>query len=84
MGCSLPGSSFCGSFSDNNTSVDGYSLLQGIFPTQGSNMCLLCLLYWQAGSLLVPPGRTFVPIKGIRDDIVEAFITPAKTKDIKP
>ena len=33
-------------------------LLQGIFPTQGSNTCLLCLLLWQAGSLLlVPPGK---------------------------
>ena len=30
----------------------------GIFPTQGSNSCLLCLLHWQAGSLpLVPPGK---------------------------
>ena len=26
------------------------SLLQGIFPTQGSNSCLLCLLYSQTGS----------------------------------
>ena len=24
---------------------------QGIFPTQGLNSCLLCLLHWQAGSL---------------------------------
>ena len=23
-------------------------LLQGIFTTQGSNLCLLCLLHWQA------------------------------------
>ena len=31
---------------------------QGIFLTQGSNQCLLCLLLWQAGSLLlVPPGK---------------------------
>ena len=28
-----------------------HALLQGIFPTQGSNQHLLCLLYWQAGSL---------------------------------
>ena len=29
----------------------------GIFQTQGSNPCLLCLLHWQAGSLpLAPPG----------------------------
>ena len=32
-------------------------LLQGIFPTQGSNRNLLCLVHWQAGSLPVaPPG----------------------------
>ena len=31
---------------------------RGIFLTQGSNLCLLCLLHWQAGSLpLVPPGK---------------------------
>ena len=35
-------------------------LLQGIFPTQGSNLRLLCLLHWQAASLpLVPPGKPF-------------------------
>ena len=34
------------------------ALLQGIFPTQGSNPHLLCLLPWQAGSLsLAPPGK---------------------------
>ena len=30
-----------------------HALLQGIFPTQGLNLHLLHLLYWQAGSL--PP-----------------------------
>ena len=40
-----------------NAGVGCHALLQGIFPTQGSNPCLLCLLQWQAGSLpLVPPG----------------------------
>ena len=35
-----------------------HALLQGIFPTQGSNPHLLCLMYWQVGSLpLAPPGR---------------------------
>ena len=30
----------------------------GIFPTQGSNPSLFCLLLWQAGSLpLAPPGK---------------------------
>ena len=34
-------------------------LLQGIFPTQGLNPCLLCLLHWQLGSLpVVPPGKS--------------------------
>ena len=28
-------------------------LLQGIFPTQGSNLHALCLLHWQADSLPV-------------------------------
>ena len=35
MDCSLPGSSDCG------------ILLWGIFPTQGLNSFLLCLLHWQ-------------------------------------
>ena len=28
-----------------------HTLLQGIFPTQGSNLCFLHLLHWQMGSL---------------------------------
>ena len=36
----------------------GVGCLQRIFPTQGSNWCLSCLLHWQAGSLpLAPPGK---------------------------
>ena len=31
-----------------NTGVGCHVLLQGIFPTQGLNLCLLCLLHWQA------------------------------------
>ena len=35
-----------------------HALLQGIFPTQGSNPDLLPLLHWQADSLpLAPPGK---------------------------
>ena len=35
-----------------------HALLQGIFPTQGLNPCLLWLLHWQVGSLLLlPPGN---------------------------
>ena len=41
-----------------NTGVGCHALLQGIFPTQGSNPCLLSHLQWQAGSLpITPPGK---------------------------
>ena len=33
--------------SRQNTGVGCHALLQGIFPTQGSNLHLLCLLHWQ-------------------------------------
>ena len=44
MGYNLPG------FPGNNTGASCQFLLQGIFPTQGSNPCLL---HWQVDSLLV-------------------------------
>ena len=37
MDCSLPGSSVHGNSPDKKTGVGGHALLQGIFPTQGSN-----------------------------------------------
>ena len=41
-----------------NTGVGCHALLQGIFPTQGLNPSLQCLLHWQVGSLLLaPPGK---------------------------
>ena len=40
-----------------NTGVGCYGLLQGIFPTQGLNMCLLYLLHWEAGCLPLAPLR---------------------------
>ena len=41
-----------------STGVGGRALLQGIFPTRGSNSCLLCLLHWEVGSLpLAPTGK---------------------------
>ena len=40
-----------------NTGGDCHALPQGTLLTQGSNLCLFCLLHWQAGSLpLAPPG----------------------------
>ena len=45
-------------FPGKNTGTDCHFFLQGIFPTQGSNPHLLCLLCWLVDSLpLAPPGR---------------------------
>ena len=52
-------------FFRKNTGMGCHFLLQGIFPTQGSNPGLLCLLHWQAGSLpLAPPGKAhmYLPV----------------------
>ena len=40
-------------FPGKNTGVGCHFLLQGIFLTQGSDLCLLHLLHWQADSLPV-------------------------------
>ena len=46
-----------------NIGVGCYALLQGIFLTQGSNLSLLHVLHWLAGSLLlVPPGSPFCSV----------------------
>ena len=51
-----------------NTGVGCHALLQGIFPTQGLNWCLLCLLHWQAGSLpLAPPGKSIQKVKEVKN-----------------
>ena len=43
-----------------------HALPQGPFPTQGSNLNLLCLLHWWAGSSpLVPPGK--VQLTGVHN-----------------
>ena len=55
---SPPGSSTHGDSPNKNTGVGCCVLLQGTFPTQGWNPCLLDLLHWQAGSLpLAPTGK---------------------------
>ena len=44
-----------------DTGVCCYPLLQGIFPTHGSNLPFLCLLHWQVGFLPpAPPGKAMV------------------------
>ena len=66
MDCSWPSSSVLGDSPDKNTWVGCHALLQGIFPTQGSNSYLLCLLHWQAGCfLLVPCGKPWAAAHGV-------------------
>ena len=58
MDCSPPGSSFHGILQARILECGCHALLQGVFLTQGSNLCLLGLLHWQADSLpLVPLGK---------------------------
>ena len=73
MDCSLPGLSVHGISQARILEwVSIHFHLQGIFPTQGVNLHLLCLLHWQAdslplshlGSLLVSPsGIEPVPLQ---------------------
>ena len=69
LDCSPPGSSVHGILQR----VGCHVLLQGIFPTQRSNPCLLCLLHWQAGSLpLAPLGN----VLQIFLNLVSLFLLP--------
>ena len=51
MDCSPPGSLCPWDSPGKNAGVGFHALLQGIFPTQGSNPSLLGLLHWQVSSL---------------------------------
>ena len=42
LDCSPPGSSVRGGSPGKNTAAGSHSLLQGIFPTQGSTLRLMC------------------------------------------
>ena len=51
-----------------NTGVGCHALFQGIFPTQGSNPRLLCLLNWQEDFLLLaPPGKSIYPFSSVAE-----------------
>ena len=57
MHCSPPGSSVHGDSPDKNTGVGYHALLQGIFPTQGSNPGLDSLPSEADSLLSEPPGK---------------------------
>ena len=65
MDCSLPGSYVHGILQARILEWVVIFLLQGIFPTQGLNLCLLSLLHWQVDSLpLAPPGKPYLNALG--------------------
>ena len=68
VNCSLPARLLCPwDTPGKNTGVGCHALLQGIFPTQGSNLYLLGLLHWQVGSLPVAPlGKSRLPARGVQ------------------
>ena len=72
MDCSPPGSSVHGIFLGKNTGMGAISSSRGIFPTQGSNPSLQCLLHWQAGSLPLAPSEN----KGEREPLLWLLPTP--------
>ena len=64
MDCSLPGP--CPwNLPGKNIGVGCHFLLQGIFQTQGLNLCLLLSLNWQAGSL---------PLSHKKDDSKQSIV----------
>ena len=69
-------------FSGKNTGVGCHFLLKRIFPTQGSNQHLSCLLNCQVGSLpLTPPGKPTVVPRLLSRSVqscsrVQLFVTP--------
>ena len=69
MDYSLPGSSVHWDSPGKDIGVSCHALLQGIFPAQELNLCLLRLLHWQAGSLpLTPPGKPVCMASGTNQE----------------
>ena len=68
--CGPLGSRVHGDFPGKDTGVGCHALLQEIFPAQGSNLCLLRLLNWHAGSLpLAGSPPTFPLREALRETI---------------
>ena len=87
MDCSPPGSSVHGDFPGKNIEVGCCTLLQRVFPTQGSDPCLLLLLHWQADSLpLVPPGNPLKSYSSVQlgCSVVSDSLRPHKSQHTRP
>ena len=56
-----PASLLCpGNSPGKNPGVGCHALLQEVFPTQGLNPCLLCVVHWQAASLPLITGEAAI------------------------
>ena len=67
LDCSPPGSSVH-RILQARTRVGCHALLQGIFPTQGLNLCLLYRLHLQMGSLtLATPGKSWASLTHLKN-----------------
>ena len=72
-------------FPGKNTGAGCYFLFQGIFLTQGSNLCLLHLLQWQADSLpLVLLGKTRVLLMAMHAKSLQPCLTLCDIMDCSP
>ena len=49
------------------------------FSHQGSNPCLLCLLHWQVGSSLVPPGKPYAKSQKSLDEGIRFYLIKINT-----
>ena len=78
MDCILPGSSVHGILQGKNTEVGYDFLLQGIFPTQGSNMCLLYFLHCRQN--LYWASREAHHSSSTDTQVLEILINPPKKK----
>ena len=68
---------------DKNTGVSCHFLLQGMFPTQGSNLSPLCFLHWLADSLqlshLGSPGCIWGQPR-VLGQVICRFVTSSREK----
>ena len=72
-----------------NTGVGCHFPLQAIFPTQGSNLHLLCLLHWQADFLLLsrlgsPLGKNQIRSDQISHSVVSNSLQPHESQHARP
>ena len=74
-------SAACQAPPSKNTGVGFHALLQGIFLTQGSNPCLLCLLHWQPDSLPTKPKTGFV---SFFKNVGGYFLVATSIRDVNP